>query len=333
MTWKRFLNCASLAIAVSGAVSAAPSYQVVDLTPVVKAEARPSSIAKNFVAGNTSIGGPWVYEVGAPAATWIPIPSNQFAVVTAVNEHGAAVGWIDTSAGRRGFFFADGVFSILPIEPAPGGRVEATAIDAAGRIAGHSDSKAFIYDDGAITNLGTLGGRFSIPRGIDRSAGVVGYSELANGAIHAFVYDGQLRDLGTLGTDLVTFSFGFGINRGGLAVGYSGQYGFPPTRAVLFDGSGPHDLGLMPGYSGARAWAINKHGDVVGQVEQSASTHAIVVRDGVMWDLNQVAPSTFTLVDAIGISDEGIIVGTANANPNANANTSGAIAFIALRKD
>jgi hypothetical protein len=59
--------------------------------------------------------------LGAPAATWIPIPSNQFAVVTAVNEHGAAVGWIDTSAGRRGFLFADGVFSILPIEPAPGG--------------------------------------------------------------------------------------------------------------------------------------------------------------------------------------------------------------------
>ena len=69
MTWQRFLNCASLAIAVSGAVSAAPSYQVVDLTPVVKAEARPSSIAKNFVAG-TSVGGPWVYELGAPAATW-----------------------------------------------------------------------------------------------------------------------------------------------------------------------------------------------------------------------------------------------------------------------
>src|SRR5258708_11337361 len=224
MALERFLKCASLAIAVSGAVSAAPSYQVVDLTPVVKREARPTSIAKNFVAGNTFNVGPWVYEWGAPGATWIPTPATQFAAVTAVNEDGAAVGWIDTSAGRRAFLFADGVFSILPV---PGGYVQATAIDASGRIAGHADSKSFIYDDGAITNLGTFGGRFSIPRGIDRSAGVVGYSELANGAIHAFVYgDGQLRDLGTLGTDLVSFSFGFGINHQGLVVGYSSRYGF-----------------------------------------------------------------------------------------------------------
>ncbi len=278
MALERFLKCASLAIAVSGAVSAAPSYQVVDLTPVVKPEARPTSIAKNFVAGNTFNVGPWVYELGAPGATWIPIPSNQFAA------------------------------------------------------AGHADSKAFIYDDGAITNLGTFGGRFSIPRGIDRSAGVVGYSELANGAIHAFVYgDGQLRDLGTLGTDLVSFSFGFGINHQGLVVGYSSRYGFPPTRAVLFDENGPHDLGLLPGYFGARAFAINKKGDIVGEAEQSARTRAIVVTDGAMWDLNDVAPSPFNLVDAIGITDEGVIAGT--ANPNGNANTFGATAFIALRKD
>jgi probable HAF family extracellular repeat protein len=109
--------------------------------------------------------------------------------------------------------------------------------------------------------------------------------------------------------------------------------GFPPTRAVLFDDNGPHDLGLLPGYSGARAFAINRKGDIVGQVEQSARTHAIVVTDGAMWDLNDVAPSTLTLVDAIGISDEGVIAGTANPNPNSNSNAPGATAFIAVRKD
>ena len=327
MIWERLLNCASLAIAVSGAVSAAPSYEVVDLTPVVHPDARPASIAKKFVAGNTSNAGPWVYELGAPEATWIPIPLNQLAAVTAVNERGDAVGWVDTSAGRRAFLFADGVFSVLPV---PGARVQAAAIDASGRIAGDADSQAFVYDDGVTTNLGTLGGRFSIARGIDRSAGVVGYSELANGAIHAFVYSGgQLRDLGTLGTDL--FSFGFGINHHGVAVGYSSPRGFPPDRAVLFDEDGPHDLGFIPGYPGARAFAINKDGDVVGQAEQGACTHAIVVTEGAMWDLNDVAPSTFNLVQAIGISDRGAIAGTANRN--CNADSFGATAFIALRKD
>ena len=50
-----------------------------------------------------------------------------------------------------------------------------------------------------------------------------------------------------------------------------------------------------------------------------------------MWDLNDVAPSTFNLVQAIGISDRGVIAGT--ANPNCNADSIGATAFIALRKD
>jgi hypothetical protein len=50
-----------------------------------------------------------------------------------------------------------------------------------------------------------------------------------------------------------------------------------------------------------------------------------------MWDLNDVAPSTFNLVQASGISDRGVIAGTANRN--CNADSTGATAFIALPKD
>jgi hypothetical protein len=50
-----------------------------------------------------------------------------------------------------------------------------------------------------------------------------------------------------------------------------------------------------------------------------------------MWDLNDVAPSSFNLVEAVGISDEGIIAGTASVSPNSSG--PGATAFVAVRKN
>jgi probable HAF family extracellular repeat protein len=52
----------------------------------------------------------------------------------------------------------------------------------------------------AIIDLGTLGGTSSRALGINALGQVVGWSELASGAVHGFVYsDGQMTDVGTLG--------------------------------------------------------------------------------------------------------------------------------------
>jgi len=71
----------------------------------------------------------------------------------------------------------------------------------------------------SIIDLGTLGGDFSVASAINARDQVAGYSRLASGATHAFLWeDGRMTDLGTLsGVD----SLAFGINARGQVVGTS----------------------------------------------------------------------------------------------------------------
>ena len=61
---------------------------------------------------------------------------------------------------------------------------------------------AFLYSNGQLTNLGTLGGEYGQGRGINSSGEIAGYSTLANGSYRAFLYsNGHMAALGTLGAD------------------------------------------------------------------------------------------------------------------------------------
>src|SRR5262249_29649121 len=61
---------------------------------------------------------------------------------------------------------------------------------------------AFLYKDGAMLDLGALGGRTSRAFGINNQDQVVGSADLDSATSHAFVYqDGVMTDLGTLGGD------------------------------------------------------------------------------------------------------------------------------------
>lgn len=98
---------------------------------------------------------------------------------------------------------ADGVWTSLGQMP---GAVSTrgVALNDASQVVGNGLDNAgtpsgFLWENGVLTPLGTLGGSSSSPRSINASGVIVGTSALANGRAHAFVYrNRQMADLNTL---------------------------------------------------------------------------------------------------------------------------------------
>lgn len=150
---------------------------------------------------------------------------------TGINDNGQVVGYEftlnDPSAPYMAFFHHNGTTRLL-------GAGQAHAINAAGQVTGMRSTapagepwdwnalEAFLYSDGQMTGLGSLGGSFSEGLALNVHGHVVGHASLDPADAqrrHAFLYrDGQMIDLGTLyGGD----SSAFGINANGDVVGRS----------------------------------------------------------------------------------------------------------------
>lgn len=116
--------------------------------------------------------------------------------VGAINDAGAIVGSHPHGARTVAFLYQGG--SLVDIGN-PAVSSEATAINARGEIVGASDGRAFLYRDGTLEDLGTLGGGASVANGINDRGEVVGMASDAHGAPGAFLFDGTLRALPAAG--------------------------------------------------------------------------------------------------------------------------------------
>ena len=149
--------------------------------------------------------------------------------------------------------------------------------------------------------------------GTSNSSGqVTGYSTTSGDAgQHAFLYDGAMHDIGTLGG---TQSAGYGINDSGRVTGYSYTSGDAGQHAFLYDGA-MHDIGTLGGkYIVSEGYGINASGQVVGDLYGGNGQRAFLYDGGIMYDLNTLLAPTdplygmVTLIGAIGINDAGQIV-------------------------
>ena len=131
-----------------------------------------------------------------------------------INEAGQVVGWSETATGaRHPFLWEKGVMKDL-LSPGSASNGMAFAIDASGTVVGETDSRAFQWRRGVISNLGLEGYAFSIARGI-RAGRIVGTVEN-----RAFVLVNGVLTVLPLLPDGV-FTTAFDVNAAGVVVGHT----------------------------------------------------------------------------------------------------------------
>jgi probable HAF family extracellular repeat protein len=173
------------------------------------------------------------------------------------------------------------------------------------------DTRAFLYRDGAMANLGTLeGGTVSRAWAVNDSGHVIGDADNADGHTRAFLYrDGQMLDLGTLGGSESTAT---AINNAGQVLGDSLVTADATYHTFLFSNGDMLDLGALPGWTTTTGNGLNNLGHVVGEATiENGSSVAFLWRDGSMLDLNSLLPpdSGWVLITALFINDADQVVG------------------------
>lgn len=238
-----------------------------------------------------------------------------------INDHGTVVGEHNLP-GRtsRPFKFENGVISYID-------SIEGTAksINNLGQITGHYyltgsdgqiDDHAYLYQNGAISNIGSLGGTTTFARDINELGQIVGESALyprtPNGSppLHAFLYSsGAMLDLGSLDGG----SNANAVNNRGDVLGtywFTNSSGRIGTRPFLYKNGVMTDLCTTFGSNVfGNAWDINDKGEAVF----NCGTTNILYSNGVARDLSSLLDpnSGWAGAGAFSINNAGQISGHA----------------------
>lgn len=175
-----------------------------------------------------------------------------------------------------------------------------------------SDSRAFLYSDGTLTDLGTLGGSFSESTAINASGQVLGNSTTTadndDAKRQAFIYSkGQLTGLGTLGGSL---SRANAFNDSGLVTGSSLNAQDKLQAFIYQDGL---MTGLDVGGEFSTGTAISSDGRIAGQLTLSdGSQQVFLYQSGQVTLLNlPMITGGKSFASAKSVNDRGDVVGHA----------------------
>jgi len=219
--------------------------------------------------------------------------------------------------------YAAPMYEVIDLGALPGadaGMSMPAAINDLGQVVGYSrvaspsglGERAFLWSNGVIQDLGTLGGRWSWAGGINNAGQIVGGSTINESDRYGWPYerafvwqDGVMTPLPVPGGGASGAS---DINDAGVIVGAAATAD-GERRACLWEEGSITYLGTLGGWSSALA--INESGQVVGYSEISAGSnqhHAFLWEDGVMMDLGTLGGDLSLASD---INDLGQVVGPA----------------------
>lgn len=179
----------------------------------------------------------------------------------------------------------------------------------------------FLWENGVMTSLPTLGGNNSYAAGVNNRGQAVGWAEnttqdptcippqvLDSEAVIWGPKAGQIRQLPPLPGD--TISAAIGINDHEQVIGVSGLCSDPTPRAVLWQAGTVTDLGNLGGILNTTPWAINSRGFVVGQSDLAGdnTVHAFAwTKDDGIQDIGTLPGDSVSL--AFGTNDKRQVVG------------------------
>jgi probable HAF family extracellular repeat protein len=200
-----------------------------------------------------------------------------------INNLGQVVGYGQFGFGAEpdhGFMYQNGELTDLGANYTP------LAINASGQSVGQVNSHAAFFHDGAVEDLGVLGGdNFSVALAINDSGAIVGSSYKCN-------Y-----------TDRIPGCFAKDFNHQ--------THHFFSGHGFLFQDGKMKALPSPHGYLQTQAMGINKSGTIVGcgLANLTTGNSALIWFDGKVYDLNTLVPAaTPHITCAFGINDAGQIV-------------------------
>jgi len=170
-------------------------------------------------------------------------------------------------------------------------------------------SDVFLYANGAMTSLGTLGGNSGIGNGINASGQVAGYSQNSSGTYRAFLSSaGTLIDIGDLGGGSAV---AYAVNDAGQIVG-SAVTANGENHPFLYSNGQMTDLGTL-GSHGNNWWnsaqGINNSGMVTGtSYDAQGNFFGFVWRNGKMTKMGTLGGSWS---QAYAINNKGQVTGLA----------------------
>jgi probable HAF family extracellular repeat protein len=178
-----------------------------------------------------------------------------------------------------------------------------------------TEMRAFLWENGVIQNLGTLGGPDSWAMFVNERGQVAGisYPDFSPssscdtpGRNHTFLSEkGHMQDIGTLGGSC---TWPEGLSNQGQIVGWSHLSGDLTVHPFLWDQGQLKDLGTLGGANGFGT-AVNEKGEVVGGSDsEDGGFLGFIWKNGVMNALQPLPGDCFSI--AIRINSKRQILGT-----------------------